>query len=202
MLKPRSKLRDTGAIHLAPIGDDPRHQAAVAELKALEDRLAETDARRKRAKAVNAGRRATPSAATTLSWAAALVKGGAVPSTDPDAEIAACDQEFQILMSAIQPAIEKVREIENLLSYEACKLFQDAHFAALGEVSVALSALAGSIAATHEIRATLLTAGYAVSSTILPMPVPQAAYVLGSPANCGSQAHKFVRSLQELEKRQ
>jgi hypothetical protein len=198
MLKPKPKALAGNSAALLPMADDTRHREASARLNELEQRLAATELRRKRAMAVNAGRRAKPTPGTKAAWAAQLVSGGVVPGSDPATEIAACEEEFAILMPAVQAAHERLREVESRLSYEAGLLFQDAHFEALSEVEAALVALAKPIAALHVLRAKLIAAGYAISTSALPMPALAAAYVLGDPAVYGGQAHQFVRNLREL----
>jgi hypothetical protein len=199
MLKPRSKTFAGNAAPITPMSEDPRHREAAARLRELEERLAATELRRKRNMARNARRRANPTPEDKSAWAAQLVAGGVVPGSDPATEIDACNVEFSILMPAVQAAHEKLREVENLLSYEACMLLQDAHFEALGEIEAALVALAKPVAALHVLRAKLLSAGYEISTSALPMPGLAAAYALGDPAVYGGQAHQFVRDLRKLE---
>jgi hypothetical protein len=91
-------MPDAVAIDIKPIAEDPEYRAALPELEALEQRLAETDLRRKRARAWLMG--AKPSRGWT-DRARDLVAGARIEPTSPADEIAAAADEELILRQGI-----------------------------------------------------------------------------------------------------
>lgn len=119
MLSRKPKPPDPTTVVLQPLEDQLPYKAAVAELAALENRLAESREQRKRAIARAMGAKPGRSA---VERAKLLVAGGKVDPTSPADDRLAADIEInQILLP------EVCRE----LNYEASLLFKPLHEKAL-----------------------------------------------------------------------
>ena len=171
---------------LARIDQDPGYKSALAELTALERRLAETQQRRNRAKARLRGAKA---AGSPLERAKKLLAAGQIGALDPLDDVKAADEEeFQILLPAIRQATTKLDEVAGDLSFAASEKMRPVYIAAVKAALGACSELAVALDMLGGIRARLRELGYVPAEGILPSGVPQAATVLGSPDATSSQA--------------
>ncbi len=191
----RPRLPDAAAIDIKPIADDPQYQAALAELEALEQRLAETELRRKRAKARLMGAKPGRGFADR---ARDLVAGGRIEPTSPADEMAASADEEQILRQAISLATGRLDEVARDLSYAASQKCQALHNSALLAVLQAIDDLAGALDAGASIRAALRARGNTPSSVLMPELAPQEAVMIGRSTNVGTTAWNFRRGLERL----
>lgn len=129
MLSRKPKPPDPTTVVLQPLEDQLPYKAAVAELAALENRLAESREQRKRAIARAMGAKPGRSA---VERAKLLVAGGKVDPTSPADDRLAADIEInQILLPAICEATAKLDEVCRELNYEASLLFKPLHEKAL-----------------------------------------------------------------------
>jgi hypothetical protein len=183
-------LHYTGAMQklrlpeLARIDTDPAYKSALAELTALEQRLAETQARRNRARARLRG--ATPTG-SPLERAKKLLAGGQIGATDPVDDVRAADEEeFGILLPAIRQAAGKLDQVAGDLSFAASDRMRPAYIAAVKAALQAMSDLAAALDMLGAVRARLRELGYMPAEGILPSGAPRAAQALGSPDATGS----------------
>jgi hypothetical protein len=167
----------------------------LRELTALEQRLAETQARRNRARARLRG---VKPAGSPLERAKKLLAGGQIGATDPLDDIKAADEEeFQILLPAIREATAKLDEVAGELSFAASEKLRPLYVAAVKSALHAMQDLSAALDILGGLRARLRECGYTPAEGILPSGVPQAATVLGSPDAVGSsQAAIWRRHLQ------
>jgi hypothetical protein len=191
-----TRLPDAAAIDIKPIAEHPEYHAALAVLEALEQRLAETETRRKRARARLMG--AKPS----RGWAERardLVAGGRIEPTSPADEIAASADEEVILRQGISLATRRLDEVAKDLSFTASQKLQPLHNAALLAVLQAIDDLAAALDAAASIRAALRARGFSPSSVLIPELAPQEAVMIGRSTNVGaSPAWYFRRELERL----
>jgi hypothetical protein len=194
----RKNLRDPDTLEIARIDDDPAYAALLAELKSLEQRLKETEARRRRARARAAGGRP---ARSVVERAQDLVRGGQVPPFDAVAELAAADQEeFEILLPAINALRALLDDLRADLSLAVCTRVRDRHDEALVAALHAMEDLAAAFDTAAAIRARVIAAGYnSPPDGALPTLLPHAAQLLGNPAHFGQSAAWFYKN--QLEKR-
>jgi len=158
---------------LPRIDRDPTYAAAVAELTALEQRLAQTERRRQTAKARLRG--AKPPG-TPLQRAKQLLAGGQIGAVDPLDDLKAADEEeFQILRPALIEAHARLDEVHCNLSLAACEKLRPHYTVALRAALQAMTDLAAALDAASAVRAQLRAAGYTPLETILPSGLPQAA---------------------------
>jgi hypothetical protein len=198
MLTTRQKrLADPSAIAIEPIDRNPAYQQLLAELEAHQQRLKDTEARRKRA--VARARGAKPER-SPLARAKDLALGGQVPGFDAAAELAACEQEeLQILRPAIVELTARLDDLRGDLSLNECEKLRAQHNAALIAALHAIEDLVAALDVAAGIRARVRTAGYVPLGTVLPAIAPPAVFALGDPANVGaSQSWYFKRSLERL----
>lgn len=176
---------------LARIDQDPAYKSALAELTALERRLAETEQRRQRAKARLRG--AKP-AGSPLERARKLLQGGQIGAVDPADDVnAANEEEFSILRPALRAATAELDEIAGNLSFAASEKLQPHYVAAVKAALQAMTDLAVALDTLSAVRARLRERGYTPSEGILPSGVPRAAIALGSPDAVGSSQAWFWR---------
>jgi hypothetical protein len=196
MLSRPKRLPDPGAITIEPIGTDPDYRTGLAELVALEGRLAATQQRRKRAQARLRG---TKSSRPVLERARDLLAGGTVGAADPLDDVKAADEEeFQILVPAIVAATQRLDEIHAELSYQVCQKLRGEYSTTLAVALEAMSTLANALDTAAAIRARVRAAGYTPSEIVLPSGLPPAARHLGSPDAAGaSQAWYWRKMLTE-----
>jgi len=169
---------------LARIDHDPAYTAALAELTALETRLAETEQRRQRAKARLRG--AKP-AGTPVDRAKKLLAGGQIGATDPAADVRAGDEEqFSVLLPAIREQTARLDQVASELSFAASKKMRPGYIAAVKAALQAMRDLAAAIDTLGAVRSRLRELGYTPAEGILPSGVPHAATTLGSPDAVGS----------------
>jgi hypothetical protein len=169
---------------LARIDADPGYKTALAELTALEKRLAETQQRRQRAKARLRG--AKP-AGTPLERAKKLLAGGQIAAVDPVDEIRAADEEeWGLLLPAIREATARLDQVASDLSFAASEKLRPIYAAAAKAALQAMTELSAALDMLGAVRARLRECGYTPSEGILPSCVPQAATILGSPDAVGS----------------
>lgn len=178
---------------IAPLADDPDFQELTAELARIEQRRAQTEARRKAALARKSGR---SSSAGLLDKARLLLDGGRVTGADPDAELAACDVETEALRAAEIEVRERLDEVVGRLSFEACQSVRDRHNAALRAAFEAMEGLWNAATEINRIKAEIAAAGLRPRSDVLPAPLPSAAFMLGDPQAFGTQAGDFRRWLE------
>lgn len=168
---------------IAPIGDDPEYRAALAELQALEARLAETERRRQRALARLRG---TKSPRNPLDRARDLLAGGVVGAVDPKDDLTACEEEqYAILRPALVAANRQLNEIAAELSFAASKQVQPAYRQALVAMFAAMQDLCAAVMAANALRARLHELGYTPSEVVLPFAVPPGLATL-DPNNLGN----------------
>lgn len=163
------RLRDPAAIELPLIDEDPRYAQAFSELRALDERRAESEGRKKILRARLRGEQPTRS---LLERAAALLKGAQVTPIPPEAEFMAVTEEIEILHEAQQLKRQEIAKIRSELSLEACQRFtsllNESHEATLE----ALEALHRALEVGRVIRARLVAGGYELSEWALPSPRP------------------------------
>ena len=189
----RNRLIGDAMAKLERIDRDPQYAALVAELTQLERRLAETRRRRERALALKRG---VGSGRTAMERAADLVKGGIVPSLDPDAEILACDEEAFILRNAIVAKSQKIEKLLGNLSEIICRRLESEHTAALRAAVKSIRDANASFRAAAEVRAKVRDAGYQPLGAILPDGMPPAILALGAGAGDGRQLDHFLRYIE------
>jgi len=183
-------------VTITPIGEIPKYLEAAEAVAAIRARQAETAARRARAMAMIRRENARTTLSSKISAAAELVAGGFIPSTDPVAELAACDREDEILRDAQADAERTLTEISDGLSDEVCRQVRPAHESALLAAMTAIEALSAAVSDLQAIKAGVVGAGYKPMSYILPAPLPGAVFALGNPENQNTQAASFRRWLQ------
>ncbi|HJU18590.1 MAG TPA: hypothetical protein VJ770_19230 [Stellaceae bacterium] len=186
-------MPDPDALIIKPIGEDPAYAALLAEMVALEKRLAESDARRQRA---IARRRGAKPARGAIEMARDLVRGGAVAGIDPDAEIEACDRErYEILGPAIRELASRIEDLRGDLSLAECRRLREHYAAALRQSLQAIEDLLATLQVATGIRARLMAAGYQPLSGVLPDACPPAVIALSENAPFG--VAWFRRRLEE-----
>jgi hypothetical protein len=173
---------------LQPLAENLDIVAIDARIRALEDRLVQTRARRDRARRANLG--VKPSK-TQLERAELLAAGGAIPSAAPAAESEASDAEEKILRDGIGALHDQRAEIVSRLTYEASLLFQRRHVAALRKIDAAFGDIHNGLADLHDIVAQLHAAGFSPSCVVLPANIPALIYRLGNPNDSRGEAWRF-----------
>jgi hypothetical protein len=177
-------LPNPAGLAITPIGEDPEYRAALAELTALEKRLAETEKRRQRAVARLRG---TKSPRNPLDRARDLLAGGQVGAADPADEIRACHEEtFSILRPAIVAATARLDEVHKELSFKINGQLKSQYVAAVTRALHAMEELIAAFDNAAAIRVRVREAGY----TPLEHVVPPALAAL-DPKFSGSQAWFF-----------
>lgn len=180
---------------LARIEQDPAYAAALRELTALEQRLADTQARRQRAGARLRG--AKPNGAP-LERAKKLLAGGQIAATDPADEIRACDEEeWSVLVPAIREATARLDQVSGELSFAASGKLRPAYIAAVKAALQGMRDVAAALDMLGAVRARLRESGYSPSESLLPSGVPRAATALGSPDAVGSSQAAIWRAYLE-----
>jgi hypothetical protein len=145
----RPRLPDAATIDIKPIAEDLEYQAALRELEAIEQRLAETELRRRRVRARLMG------AKPGRGWADRardLVAGGRIEPTNPADEIAAAADEEVIPREGISLATRRLDEVAKNLSFAASQKFQALHNAGLLAVLLAIDDLAAALDAGASAR--------------------------------------------------
>jgi hypothetical protein len=189
-------LPNVGALDIPPIRENAAYVAAEAELLALEKRFAETERRRKSALALARGAKSGRSVAER---AADLVRGGRVQKPNTADELAAIEEETQILRSAITEATEKLDKISVDLSFEISQKHKALYDQAMVASLRAMEDLAAAVGAAAGLIGRLRDAGYRTSSVVFPDIIPAGAMALGNPAHSGfSQSWRFKRALEEM----
>ena len=157
------------------IDQRPEYSAAIAELQKLENRLAETRARRERLAAALRLRGGGTSAAPTLT-AEELVAGAAEPGYSAEGELAACDNEAMTLRRAVADQADKIAEIRGEVSLEICRQFSAANSANHRAVLAAMVTLRDAMRVTVGLHAALNAAGYQINEAAMPSHLPWGAY--------------------------
>lgn len=193
MLKPKPRQIEEQAI--PRLQDSSEYLAASAQLAALRQRAEETEARRQRAIARMRGDKAKRS---VTERASDLLKGGTIPAGNPADELSACNAEDKILFPAMAEAQAKIDDIASGLAFEMSQRVRDRHNDCLRAALQAMAELHGAIADALAIQNELRAAGHHPASHVLPLPIPHAAAILGSPDNFNSPAAAFKRQLETL----
>jgi hypothetical protein len=197
MLTAVAKQKPLGdRLDLRPIDEEPAFRAELEKLRALEQRLKETQARREQAKARDRGAKVQRPA---LERARDLVAGARVPPMSAATEIEACDaEEYEILRPAIIAQNTILEEIRGDLSLAACERLKSRHDAALVALLRAIEDAWAAVAASAAIVNRLHALGYASRLDILPALYPPAVVALGDPDAVGaSQAALFKERLRK-----
>lgn len=184
-------LRDPVEADIPKLDANPKYRVAVAELAALEGRLAEAEKRQRVAEARRRGHKPTASLADR---AAALVSGGSVTAFSADAEHAAADEERAILRAAIFEQRAKVDALVGELSFEVCKRLAPLNAEALVNALLATQSLFDALESNRVLRSRILTAGYQLNSTAMPTHIFPAACTLGDPDRVGLTAAATFKS--------
>ncbi len=181
---------------IRPIAEDARYNEAIEKLAALEARLEQTRARRRRAQARNRGEKTQRS---VIDRASDLLSGGRVPAGNAVAEMEACDiEEFEVLRPAIAAQTAVVDEIRGDLDLVACNAMRAQNDAALRALLTAVENAYAAIAASAAIGNLLRSKGYRPLADVLPAIYPPAIVALGDPDNVGrSQAALFKETLRK-----
>jgi hypothetical protein len=180
---------------LTSIYDTLAYQRLRAEIMALEARLAEAEAAKKR----ELGRlRGAPIKRSASERAIDLVRGGKVDPTSAAAAAQAHEEEVYILRDAIG---EKTRELDRFvvdLSYDVTASVKPRYDAAMRRALAAMTELAAAFRDAAGVADELRKLGYKPSSQLLPSLFPQAVLMLGDPDAIGmSEAWRFKRDLKE-----
>jgi hypothetical protein len=180
---------------LVPMHERIEYQAKLAPLQVLEARLAEAEQTKQKAMARNRGVKAKRS---VTERAAALVRGGKIDTSDPNAVIEACDEEIGILRAAIIVAHAELDEVSRDLSYEAEQRDAAEFSGAMRGALKAMYDLHAAFRQIDEMAARRIRAGYRVLSHMSGDLLPQAVVTLGDPdAVASSEAWRFKRRLTE-----
>lgn len=183
------RARDPREVPLTPAAQQPEIVALEKQRAALESRLAETLARKQRAKKPTNAKR------TALDRARDLVSGGYIPGVDSAAELRATAEEEMVLVRAIAEVETQISDVLARLSLEVSQNFQPDHIAALRQLDIALASVSDAVGALHGIQARIQAAGYHPRSDILPAAIPRSAYLVGKSQAFGSEAATFRRWL-------
>jgi hypothetical protein len=176
-MRAKTRLPDPDDLDIKRIEEDPQYRALTDELAALDRRLDESEARRKRAIASRRGAKAGRSA---IDMAKDLLKGAIVASIDPEAEIAACEREiYEILAPARRAVVAQLEDLRSDLSLSECRRVREHHNAALRRALDAMEEMQRAYGAAASIRAQLLLAGYQPLEQVLPSCLPPAVLALG-----------------------
>jgi hypothetical protein len=170
-------------VDITPIDQDSRYAAELQKLQAIEDRLAQTRARRERAKARNRGAKVQRPA---LERAEDLVAGGRVPAMNAATEIEACDAEDEILRAAIIAQNVIIEEIRGDLSLAACEKLRSRHDAAMVALLRAIEDAWAAVAASAAIVNQLRQLGYTRRDDIIVAQYPPQIIALNDPNNIGA----------------
>jgi hypothetical protein len=189
----RRPIADPAEFEIEPITADAEYQAALAELAALNQRLAQTTEREAHARARARG---TPAARTNFDRARDLMKGGRIPGVQAAAEIAACEEEAAILRRAIIEQNAKLASIRGDRSYDLARRFLPQHHEALRAILDGMLILDDAISAIRACRARRVAAGYNEASYALPEAIPFIAEQLGDPRNGATFAGAYRRWLE------
>ena len=193
-LKP---LRDPAEVRLEPLEKDPKYAAAQRELAAIDERIAEADHRRNVARARTRGQKPTRS---VLERAKALVAGGQVVASTPEAELSAAEEELAILTAARMKLFEQLEQIRGELGYAANLAFAQIDAEAARQILAAMGAIFDSLEAMRVARGRLHGGGYGVSETALvPLYLPAIALAsqFGDPGRSGTLAWNFRQQLEQ-----
>jgi hypothetical protein len=190
----RRPIADPAEFEIEPITDDPEYQAALAELAALKQRLAQTLEREAHARARARG---TPAARSNFDRALDLVKGGRIPGVQAASEIAAAEEEAAILRRAIIEQNAKLAAIGSARSYDLARRFLPEHNECLKAVLDGMLIIDDAITAIRVCRARRVAAGYNEASYALPEAIPFGAEQLGDPRLGGTHAGAFRRWLED-----
>jgi hypothetical protein len=196
MLSRRSKLPDPTSIVLQPLEARPAYKAALAELVALENRLAESRGQRKRAIAASMGAKPGRSPAER---AKLLVAGGKVDPTNPADDRAVADtEEWEILRPAIAEAQARLDEVCRDESYKASLRFKPLYEQHLVAIFRCVEELAAALDAGGAVIGRLYELHYRPNSSVSANIVPPAVGAIGSPqAAYASPAWYFRRELEQ-----
>ena len=180
---------------LARTDQHPSYRTALDQLQALEKRLSETEARRRRAQARLRG---TKSPRSPLERAKDLLAGGQIGAVDPADDARACDEEeFSVLRPAIVAATAQLDDIAGNLSFAASEKLRPHYTAAVKAALQAMTDLAAALDTLAALRNRLRERGYTPSEGRLPSGIPSAATALGSPSAVGaSQAWFWLDHMQ------
>jgi hypothetical protein len=175
------------------IYDTLAYQRLRAEIMAIEARLAEAEAAKKRELSRLRG---APIKRSAGERAIDLVRGGKIDPTSAAAAAQAHEEEVYILRDAIG---EKTRELDRFvadLSYDVTASVKPQYDAAMRRALAAMSELAAAFRDAAGVADELRTLGYKPSSQLLPSLFPQAVLQLGDPDAVGmSEAWRFRREL-------
>jgi hypothetical protein len=163
------RQRDPAAIELPPIDQDARFAKVLGEIRALEERHAAADRRKKVAQARLRGEEPTRSFAER---AAALLKGGQVAAVPAEAEYAAANEELEILWRTLTAKRGELEQVRAELSLAACSLFAPSLEDSYRGVLEALGALHNNLEVGRVIAGRIVGAGYLVTEWSLPIPRP------------------------------
>ncbi len=191
-MKPKA-IRDPAEIPLQPLSANPRFNAAVEKLAAINARIAAAQKRRRVAEARSRGQNSTTPLADR---AAALLKGGQVQVLPPSAEIEAAEEEERILITARIAAEDELRQVRGEESYKANKLFAslsaDAHRLILDGAEVQTQGKR----VLAEISGRLAALGYELNEHALPMNYGPT-IALGDPDRAGTAWGLFKQWLRD-----
>jgi hypothetical protein len=179
---------------LAPIGEVPAYQAAIAELDQIAARLRQAEDRYRQALAL--GRGDAVGKRSVLDRGRALLAGARVASIDPGTEAAAAVDEIHALRELEHHATDRLNELVGDLSLRVCQEHEAEHSVALKAALRAMGDLFAAADAERQIRGRIVAAGYKVPSTILPEIVEPSVYRLGDPGSLGSEAGAYRRFLE------
>jgi hypothetical protein len=192
-MKSLTPLLDPAEFHIPPIANDPEYSRVLAELDCTIERLAQTTRRRDVAVARAAGN--TAPGRTFMERAADLIAGGVIPAADPAAEIAACDEEAEILSAAVSSLRSRLSDIVAERSLEIARRFRADLAAAYRAQHEALLAFRDA----HDVVVTLFgrlkSAGYEPESVLPSFAVWPVLQVLGTQQNGGQlwRLQKFIQ---------
>lgn len=193
------RLRDPGRIEILPLEQDPRYAKVADELRALEERLRESEHTVQVARARLRGE--TPSR-PIADRAAALLKGGRVTLMPPEASLAAAKEEIEILSRAISAKREELAQVREALSFEACEMFESINAEALLAAHESLAGLHQALDVTRVIRGRLIGAGYVLNEHALSVPRFLGAEAIGAAGDPAAQSMSAAGRFREwLQKR-
>lgn len=190
----KRRLIDPDQLAIPRIDEAPTYRAAIAELKQLKERLAETHQRRQRAEARLRGIRPARSVADR---AKDLLAGGKIPGATARGEIEAAEaEEFEVLRPAIAEVNVRLGELRRDLSYDASVQLRQAYDDGLRELLRGVEMISIAAKVVLGIRARLATAGYQPNESVLLGTIPPAVLAIGDPAHQGvSPAWFFAEKL-------
>jgi alkylhydroperoxidase/carboxymuconolactone decarboxylase family protein YurZ len=155
---------------IKPLADNPAYADLLADLVELEKLHSTKTLERARLLARAKGVRVRRSASDR---AKDLLAGGRVDPTPPSSALDAIDQEIEILRSALADKSRELDAVAADASYEAAQALRpqfDAHMrAALAAMESVVAAFTGAASVADALR----SAGYKVSSVVMPDLMPQ-----------------------------